>query len=238
MSRYVKSMHPTNERKSIKVLVITDCSILFAGIEKILEKTQNLKLVRKNGDIEKAIKGLNNYRPDIIIIDADIFKTEELRAIDFIRNNHLPSKILLLTDKFDDNAILQFLSAGVHGFLPKWASSQDIVKAINVVNDGELWVERRFLSKWITKYSNSENSRKKLSSREEEIAALIAKGCSNKEIAANFFISEKTVKTHITNIFKKMEVDSRLKLALQLLPYKQHNFKTSPDKPASLPQTN
>jgi DNA-binding NarL/FixJ family response regulator len=205
-------------RKSIKVLIVTDYHLLGDGIEKILKDAQDMTVVGKALSITKLIQTVNFCKPDVMVIDEDIFELEGHSLVKYLEDAHTSIKVLLLTNRFDEDATLRALSLGIHGYLPKWASSRDIIKAIKTVSSGEVWIGRGLVSKLI-RHSPHGIMSKKLTRREQEVSHLIAQGCSNKEIANKLFISEKTVKSHITNIFRKMGVDSRLKVALHFQPY-------------------
>ena len=204
---------------NIKVIIVTDYLLLGEGIGRILDNVEHIDVVGKSVSVTGAIEAAKGLAPDVIIADSAVLETESRRLKGYIKDNHMSSKILLLTERCDENILLQGLSMGVYGCLPRWTSTSDLIKAIWKVDAGEMWVGRGVLSKLLkSKHYSPWTEAKKLSCREEEIVALIVKGESNKEIAKKLFISEKTVKCHITNIFKKMEVNSRLKLALQIHP--------------------
>ena len=160
-----------------------------------------------------------------MLIDLDMFKQEHMKFFNYLKTNQISVKILLLVDQFEEQTILGLLSSGIYGYLTKWTSSDDMIKAIKIVNDGEMWVGRQVISNLINRSLHVEICEERLSSREEEIAQFIAQGYRNKEIAAKLFICEKTVKCHVTNIFKKMGVNSRLKVALQLVSQIPQNIR-------------
>ena len=202
---------------SIKVLVVTDYILLGIGIENILKKAQDIKIIDMVSSTVKAKEAISNKRPDVVILDDGLVESEGFSITEYIKTHCASVKTLLLGNHYNEDRVLQMLSTGIYGYVSKNSTPVDIIKAIRVVNSGEVWAERRLLSRLITCHFDDEASLKKLSKREQELALLIAQGCSNKEIAAKLSICEKTVKTHVTNIFKSMGVDSRLKVALRLL---------------------
>lgn len=208
-------------RKIIKILIVTDYLLLCEGIERILESISDIEVVGRLASIEEAIKSAEATAPDVMIVDLSMIETGSQRLLDYLYKNNVSTKILLLTGDQDEDLFVQKLNRGIHGCLSRKATSKDLIKAIYKVNSGELWPGRKTISKLANVVYNSPMIKaKKLSRREEEIAMLISQGLSNKEIAQKLCISEKTVKYHITSIFKKMEVKSRLKIALQFLPEK------------------
>lgn len=210
---------------AIKVAVVTDHILLGEGIGKILEDMQGIKLIRITATITDFLHTVNDDRPDILIIDSDIFKQEGCNLVSYIKDNRILVKILLLTGPYDEEIALWALSSGASGLLPKGTSSLAMIKAIKAVNSGEIWMKRKFTPRLLTNYIHSENFKGKLSNREQEVALHIAQGCCNKEIATKLFISEKTVKSHITNILKKLGVDSRTKVAIQMFQNDHNNIR-------------
>lgn len=203
--------------KNIKVMIVTQHAILGEGIKKILQSSKEITVVGSSAEVAEALSIIKDCKTDVMLIDLDMFKQGHMKLLNYLKANQISVKVLLLVDQFEEQAILGLLSSGIYGYLTKWTSSDDMIKAIKVVNDGEMWVGRQVISNLINRPLHAEICEDRLSSREEEIAKSITQGYSNKEIAAKLFICEKTVKCHVTNIFKKLGVNSRLKVALQLL---------------------
>ena len=124
----------------------------------------------------------------------------------------------MLTGKEDEEIIITALKAGAKGYLSKNATCENLIKSIKVVHDGDLWVERRLITRILEEYSiassdavpTEHHELHDLTPREQEVLCCLAKGGSNKEIARSLSISEKTVKSHLNNIFKKLHVSRRL----------------------------
>jgi DNA-binding NarL/FixJ family response regulator len=203
---------------NIKIIIFSDYLLLSDGIERIIEKEQNMTLVGKIKKIPNNIETLKNLMPDVILVDLAAHKTGYIKLSKYIKDNNLSTKILLLAEGHGEDTIMKSFLMGVDGCLPKGASSNEMIKAIRTLNNDEIWMRRKLMSKFISQYSRPENNYKKLTNRETDIAQSIVQGFSNKEIANGLCISEKTVKSHITRIFTKMEVDSRVKLTIKLLP--------------------
>ncbi len=209
--------------KNIKIIIVTNYLLLCDGIERYLTNVQDISVVGKAKNITEAIEALKNLMPDVLIMDSAMLDTEGQKLLDSIKDNYKSTKVLLLTDTCDEDSLSWTLSMGVCGFLPRCTSIHDMIKAIRKVNKGEIWLGRSAFSRLINSQNHSSWSlAKKLSGREKEVVTLIVKGYSNKDIAKKLSISDKTVKSHLTSIFKKMDVDSRLKVALQFIPYNNH----------------
>ncbi|HAG50798.1 MAG: hypothetical protein A2X87_00945 [Deltaproteobacteria bacterium GWC2_42_51] len=211
--------------KNIKVMIVTQHAILGDGIKKILQNSKEITVLGSSAEVAEALSIIKDCKTDVMLIDLDMFKQEHMKFFNYLKTNQISVKILLLVDQFEEQTILGLLSSGIYGYLTKWTSSDDMIKAIKIVNDGEMWVGRQVISNLINRSLHVEICEERLSSREEEIAQFIAQGYRNKEIAAKLFICEKTVKCHVTNIFKKMGVNSRLKVALQLVSQIPQNIR-------------
>ncbi len=210
------------QKTSIKVIILTDHLIFGDGLKNILGSVQDISVIGKTTSITETIEISKVIMPDVILMDGVMLEAEGRKLFDFISKSAYSTKVLILAESSDEETTLRALSFGISGYINRKASSDDMIKAIKTIHGGEVWIERGITSKFIVRYSNSRNTIKKLTIREQEIALLIAKGCSNKEIANILSISEKTVKSHISNIFKKMEVSSRFKIVSQLIPFNHH----------------
>ncbi|MCH6574955.1 MAG: response regulator transcription factor [Bacteroidetes bacterium] len=142
-------------------------------------------------------------------------------ALEYIENSGYSSKVILLLNKFNNAFLINTLTSGVRGCLTSTSESTQLVEAIRTVHNGNIWLEidtlNQILPKMVTqtkkkKYSLGSHN---LTRREEEIARLILRGNSNKKIASKLYITEKTVKTHLTKIFKKLGINNRLELAVK-----------------------
>lgn len=221
-----QSIKGLNTRKFIKVLIVTDYILLSDGLERILKNVQDIVLVGKTTSVTEAFKAVKNLTPDVIIMDKAMFEMKDQKLFDYIKDNQVPIKVLLLAEKSGEDAASQLLTRGVSGILSRCTLIPDIIKAIQKVNSGEIWFGRGILSMLVSsKYNSSETVTEKLSCREEDVVTLIAQGYRNKDIAKKLCISEKTVKSHLTSVFKRMGVNNRLQVALQFLSHTQQGIR-------------
>ena len=190
-------------------------SYLFGeGLKKLLDGEKELAVIGifNEGIDLKEIKKMN---PDIVLLDFNIFND---LPEDFTADSQL--KILLITEKRLDTGsnhrIADLISKGVVGILPPGSDSFLLKKAIKVVFSGELWLDRKTMSHFLSNRNLSEKAKIQLTKTEKEIASLIGQGYRNKEIAQKRNISEQTVKSHCNRIFKKVGVSDRLQLAIYL----------------------
>ena len=137
-----------------------------------------------------------------------------------LKKNKATKVILIINDDYNENMLINAIRSGVRGYLLKNADSSRLVKAIKAVNDGELWVERKMMIKVIEAFSSPRRGAKDgrsiydLTETETRVVKLVLGGGSNKDIAKNLYLSEKTVKFHLYKIFKKLSVKNRSELIL------------------------
>ncbi len=204
-----------------KKIAIGCHSYLFGeGLKKLLEGDKELAVV---GIFNEGVdlKGIKKIDPDVILLDSNIFND---LPQDFANKTSI--KILLITEKKlnteIDHRLADLISRGVVGILPPTSDSFLLKKAIRVVFSGELWLDRKTMSHFLSKRSDLKKEKFPLTHAEKEIASLICQGYRNKEIAQKRNISEQTVKSHCNRIFKKIGVSDRLQLAV-------YHYKSGPD---------
>lgn len=199
---------------AIKVLVLTSHLLIGEGIRKTLEDVSDINFCGRVSLASDAVRVAGSGKVDLLLVALDIYEHEYADLLEHLKVAHIPAKILLLSDEGDEDDLLKMFPLGIYGYLKKETPPTEILTAIRKVSNGEIWVGRQVMSKLITRTFNTGDHNGGLSAREEEVALLIARGHSNREIASKLFISEKTVKCHVGSVYKKMNMDSRLKVAL------------------------
>lgn len=223
-------------RKSQQVrLVIADDHPIFRdGLRRLLEAESDFKVMGEASDGAEAVKLARQLKPDILLLDLAMPKHPGLEALRDLSTpaNASPVRVILLTAAAEKSQIVEALQLGARGVVLKDSATQLLLKAIQTVMAGEYWVGRESVSnlvqylRTLMQSSHDEARQKKfgLTPRELEIVSAVVAGYSNKEIAEYFKISEDTVKHHLSNIFDKLGVSTRLELALfavnQALPLK------------------
>jgi len=225
-----------NFRKAQTVrLVIADDHPMFRdGLRRLLESESDLKVLGEASDGAEAVKLARLLKPDILLLDLAMPKHPGLEALRdlSVPANASPVRVILLTAAAEKSQIVEALQLGARGVVLKDSATQLLLKAIHTVMAGEYWVGRESVSnlvqylRTLMQSSHDEARQKKfgLTPRELEIVSAVVAGYANKEIAEYFKISEDTVKHHLSNIFDKLGVSTRLELALfavnQALPLK------------------
>jgi len=204
-------------------IVIADGHRLFReGMCLILGQEKGIQIVGEAVNGLQTINVVNELKPDVVLLDITIAKIDGTQVVLPIRQKSPKTKALMLTAALDEAMIFKSLKAGAKGYLSKDSSVSDLTKAIKAVHQGELWIERKLMSRFFDQEAIADSkggnphgrTKEGLTPREREVLHFLATGCTNKEIAQDLFISEKTVKTHLSSIFRKLKVTRRLQAIL------------------------
>lgn len=202
---------------SIRVLLVDDQAMVRAGIHMILEAENDIKVVGEAEDGVKAITSTRVLKPNVVLMDIQMPVMNGLDATRQITQTYgNTSRVLILTTFERDDYIFEALRAGASGFILKNAPPEDLIEAVRVVAEGNALlapsVTRRIINEFAQRppRNNLKDKLSKLTEREIEVLRLIAKGKTNTEIAADLFVGEATVKTHISNLFTKLDLRDRV----------------------------
>ena len=204
----------------ISLLVATASDLVREGIREMLEPEQNMKILAEASNQGEIIPMLIQRKPDVLIIDTAIPGLNIHGILGSINEKSIGTRVLLLLRTLDERFILDSISMGVKGCVSNSSDRTQFLQAITEVNRNRIWVEVEIMTKILSRLIQTKKGKSKLLSpyltkREEDLARLVAMGYSNKRISKVLLISEKTVKSHLRNIFKKLGVDSRFQLALK-----------------------
>jgi DNA-binding NarL/FixJ family response regulator len=206
----------------IKVVIADDHRLVRESLRLVLYGEANIKVVGEASNGPEAIDVVSKLKPDVALIDIYTPGMDGLDVLRPIKEKSPKTKVLFLILAMDEDMIFETLKAGAKGVISKDASISDLTKAIHTVHEGELWVERKLISRFIDEEALAEfrgeeglkTPGEALTRREEEVLHHLTTGCTNKEIAEALFISEKTVKSHLNSIFRKLNVTRRLQAIL------------------------
>lgn len=199
----------------IKVLLVDDHEMVRLGVSSYLLVQDDIEVI---GEAENGLIGYEkalSLRPDVILMDLVMDVMDGIEATKKILIDWPEAKILIVTSFIDDEKVYPAIQAGASGYLLKTSTAKEIANAIRATNRGEQVLEPEVTTKIVhqAKYTVKE-LHEDLTNRESEVLQLIAQGKSNQEIADELFITLKTVKTHVSNILAKLEVEDRTQAAI------------------------
>ena len=206
---------------TIRLLIVDDHPTYLEGLCRLLEDEEDLECVGKSADGVQAVKLAGELRPDVAIVDVSMPSLNGIDAAKQIKAAS-PGTAILMISAFDyQSYILASLRAGASGYMSKSMPLNELVSAVRLVHDGDRVLDLKATDK-VVRYLSASDERdgtdsELLHPRELEILKLAARGMSNKAIARELYISERTVQTHLVNIFKKLGVSSRTQAALYII---------------------
>lgn len=204
--------------KKIKVLIVDDHQVVRQGLRTFLELQEDIDLVGDTGDGISAVQLAKELDPDIILMDLVMPRLDGIEATRQIKSLGTQAKVIALTSFTEDDKVFPAIQAGASSYLLKDVSPDELIEAIRAVFRGEARLHpdiARKLMEQVAQHSiRQEVSREDLTDREIEVIQLVAQGCSNQGIARKLVISEKTVKTHVSNILSKLNLEDRTQLAI------------------------
>ena len=204
-------------------IVIADDHGLFREMLRItLHREGSIKIVGEAANVRQTIDLISELKPDIVLLNSTMPEMDGIEVLPEIREKNQKTKALMLTANKDEATIFKALRGGAKGYLSRDVSISNLIKAIQAVQKGELWIERKLMARFLEVEAILDSSRKGqagklkkvITPREKEVLRLLTTGRTNKEIAKALFISEKTVKSHLNSIFKKLNVTRRLQAIL------------------------
>lgn len=201
----------------IKVVIADDHSLVREGLRRILEGEEDIEVVGEAGDGQGAINLARGLKPEVILMDINMPGTDGLTATKVIKREMPQVNIVALT-VCEDEGVLEMIRAGVSAYVLKDVAGQELVSTIRRVMEGNVYIHPRVAKQVVGALTSSKKDKdKELTRREKDILTLLAQGLSNKEMAEALFISEKTVKNHLTSIFRKLEVKDRTQAVIYAL---------------------
>jgi DNA-binding NarL/FixJ family response regulator len=208
---------------SIRVLLVDDQEMIRAGLRLMVDDEADLDVVGEAGDGAQAVDAVRSLGPDVVVMDIRMPVVDGIEATRRIVDSGAPCTVLVLTTFDDDEFVFGALRAGAAGFLLKDSPPDDLLNAIRTVKEGGSLVDPALTRRLIERWSELEDAATEhppapelptITPREQEILVGLAKGWSNRELADNFFLSEGTIKTHVSSLLSKLGLRSRVQAVI------------------------
>jgi two-component system nitrate/nitrite response regulator NarL len=221
-------------KDSIRVMLVDDHSVLRMGLRMLLESRADFQVVAEAGNRNDALSVAERVQPDIILLDLDLGGVNGIELIPQLLSCTREARIIILTGLRDTEVHQRAVRLGAHGLVLKDKADESLIMAIEKVHKGQVWLSRTMVGNVFSQLARAGRGHDKdpdaekiatLTGREREVIALVAEGLRNKQVAERLFISEVTVRHHLTSIFAKLEVDGRF--ALVVYSYR-HGLVASP----------
>jgi DNA-binding NarL/FixJ family response regulator len=213
----------------ISVLIADDHPLIRQGLKQILELEEDITVIAQASNGDEAVQLAKVYSPDVILMDINMPGSSGIQAIEEIKRENIGSRIIVLTIHDDREYLFRTLQMGAEGYVLKDAEPEVLIEAIRNVHMGRSYIQPNMTMELvkefnrITLHDKEKHNDNNLTTREIEVLELIAEGMINKEIAKQLYISEKTVKNHVSNIFRKLNVSDRTQAAIYAF---KHNIKS------------
>lgn len=205
-------------KDKIEIIIADDHMMIREGLKQLLELDGTMKVIAEANDGEECLNLLNKkIHPDILLLDINMPKKNGIEVLEYIKQNKIPVKVLILTVHNEVEYLLKAVDIGIDGYLLKDSSYDELKEAIDVVISGNTYIQPSLLpalNESMEDYVLDKEKIECLTKRELDVLRLISEGCSNKKISDELTISERTVKNHISNIFRKINVEDRTQAAV------------------------
>jgi NarL family two-component system response regulator LiaR len=200
--------------EAIRVLVVDDHAVVREGLRTFLRLQEGIDVVGEAGDGVEAVAEAGRVTPDVVLMDLEMPRLDGVAAMQQIRAARSETRVIVLTSFGDDDKLLPAVRAGAAGYLLKSAAPQEVVRAIRAAHDGDAVIDPKAAGRLLEALARTPAATQPLTPRERDVLTCVCRGMSNKQIARELGLAEKTVKTHVGHILAKLGVTDRTQAAL------------------------
>jgi len=208
---------------NVRVLLVDDDALVRAGLRMILSSAEDLEVIGEVDDGVRAVAAVREHRPDVVLMDIRMPEMDGITATAALRRLDAPPQVIVLTTFQADEQVLSALRVGASGFLLKDTPPAEILNAVRLVAAGDAMLSPSVTRTLLSHFGDTEATERRraaaqrlatLTDREREVALAVGSGASNAEVAASLFMSEATVKAHVSRLFTKLDVTNRVHIAI------------------------
>jgi DNA-binding NarL/FixJ family response regulator len=209
---------PGTGARPYRLLIVDDHEVVRQGLAALLDRRDGFQVVAEAGTVAEAIEQARRFEPDIVVMDVRLPDGSGIEACREIRSELAATRVVMLTSYPDEEAVLSAIVAGAAGYLLKQIRARDLVAALEAVGRGESLLDPAVTEKVLERVrriatGGQTDEMSLLTSQEQKILMLVAEGKTNKEIAAEVFLSDKTVKNYVSSILSKLNLERRAQAA-------------------------
>ena len=201
----------------IKIMIVDDHAMIREGLKSIIEFDENIRVVAEAGNGKECLDKLKAARPDILLLDINLPDMDGIEVLKLILKKKRCPKVLMLTVHNETEYLIKAIDMGADGYILKDSDSRELNRAINCVYNGDKFIQPSLIPSLNSKLIARDMDQDKiaiLSNRELDVLKLVAAGYANKDISDKLCISERTVKNHLSNVFKKIDCSDRTQAAV------------------------
>ncbi|HEX5451966.1 MAG TPA: response regulator transcription factor [Candidatus Limnocylindrales bacterium] len=213
-----RMVQPSQPDAPLRLLVVDDHEVVREGLVALLDRRPGFQVVAQAGTVAEAVETADRNRPDLVVMDVRLPDGSGIEACREIRAEHPEIRVVMLTSYPDEDAVLSAILAGASGYLLKQIRARDLVAALETVGNGGSLLDPAVTEKVLERVRRVANADQPdelaaLTGQERRILALLAEGRTNKEIATQVFLSDKTVKNYVSSILSKLNLERRAQAA-------------------------
>jgi DNA-binding NarL/FixJ family response regulator len=217
-----RAARPTSR---LRLLIVDDHEVVRKGLVALLDRHETFQVVAEAGTVEEAVAAAVRFDPDLVVMDVRLPDGSGIEACRDIRASHPDTRVVMLTSYPDEEAVLSAIVAGASGYLLKQVRARDLVSALEAVGRGESLLDPAVTEKVLERVrrlaaSDYSDEFAQLTAQERRVLLLVAEGKTNKEIASEIFLSDKTVKNYVSSILSKLNLQRRAQAAAYVAKHK------------------